>query len=209
MNGFDNQGVDERLSSPAVQRNRDPILGVLNEILPQDSTVLEIASGSGEHAFHFAYHLPQVTWYPSDANVAARASISAWRAKGGPPNLRAPLALDVTRRPWPSVDYDALVCINMLHIAPWEAAEALFAEAQRLPVGGVLYLYGPFKREGSHTAPSNAAFDADLRRRDARWGIRDLETVESLGQSHGLTLERVVEMPANNLSLVFKPDVQA
>nr|WP_297459914.1 DUF938 domain-containing protein [uncultured Halomonas sp.] len=200
-----NESDDARLSSPATRRNREPILAVLDEVLPRDGTVLEIASGSGEHAFHFAYHLPQVIWYPSDASAAARASIGAWRSKGGPPNLRAPLALDVTRRPWPSVDFDALVCINMLHIAPWEAAQALFAEAgKRLPPAGVLYLYGPYKRAGSHTAPSNAAFDADLRRRDARWGIRDLEAVEVLAESHGLALERIVEMPANNLSLVFR-----
>lgn len=205
MNRIDRYGDEARLSSPAAQRNREPILKVLAEVLANDSNVLEIASGSGEHAFHFAYHLPQVTWYPSDANAAARASIHAWRNKGGPPNLRAPLALDVIRRPWPSVDYDALVCINMLHIAPWEAAQALFAEAgKHLPFDGLLYLYGPYKREGSHTAPSNAAFDADLRRRDARWGIRDQEAVEALGESHGLALERIVEMPANNLSLVFK-----
>ncbi|HET8791430.1 MAG TPA: DUF938 domain-containing protein [Modicisalibacter sp.] len=208
MTGFDDCNGGARLSSPATQRNREPILEVLGEVLPNDGTVLEIASGSGEHAFYFSYHLPQVTWYPSDANAAARASITAWRNKGGPPNLCAPLALDVTRKPWPRVDFDALVCINMLHIAPWEAAQALFDGAKRLPVDGVLYLYGPFKREGSHTAPSNASFDADLRRRDARWGIRDLEAVVALGESHGLALARIVEMPANNLSLVFKPDIQ-
>lgn len=197
-------GGAERLSSPAVARNREPILAVLREVLGTHQAILEVASGSGEHAFYFAYSLPQVVWHPSDASAAARSSITAWRSEGGPPNLRPPLALDVIRRPWPYVDYDALVCINMLHISPWAATEALLAEAgENLPTGGVLYLYGPFKRDGRHTAASNAAFDDDLRRRDAQWGLRDLEAVVALAEAHGLLLDRVVEMPANNLSVVF------
>ena len=209
--GFDKSTVsvdgdsDGRLSSPAVARNREPILAVLREVLPDRGNVLEIASGSGEHAFYFAYHLPRVTWYPSDANVAARSSIAAWRNEGGPPNLRPPLALDVIRRPWPYVDYDALVCINMLHISPWAASEALLAEAgERLPSGGALYLYGPFKRDGRHTAPSNADFDADLQRRNPDWGIRDLGEIQALAQANGLFIERIVEMPANNLSVILR-----
>ncbi len=207
MNRFADHSADSRLSSPAALRNREPILEVLHDVLPTDGTVLEIASGSGEHAFYFAHHLPEVTWYPSDASAAARASITAWRNKGGPPNMRAPLALDVTRRPWPLDHFDALVCINMLHISPWASTEALLAEAgTRLSRGGILYLYGPFKRDGAHTAPSNIEFDADLRSRNPEWGVRDLSEVLALGEQHGLMLERVVEMPANNLSVVLKHD---
>ncbi|MFC3281999.1 DUF938 domain-containing protein [Litchfieldella rifensis] len=196
---------DARLSSPAAARNREPILEVLREWLPAHGTVLEIASGSGEHALHFARGLPALVWQPSDPASRARTSIAAWREHAGLPNLRPPVALDVTRIPWPVVAFDALVCINMLHISSWEATQALMAQAgQRLPERGVLYLYGPFRRGGEHTAPSNAAFDADLRARDSRWGIRDLDAVVELAGQHGLVLETVVEMPANNLSVVLR-----
>nr|WP_298413026.1 DUF938 domain-containing protein [uncultured Halomonas sp.] len=196
---------DQRLSSPAVVRNRDAILAVLRDVLPQQGKVLEIASGSGEHALYLARHLPAISWQPSDPNPQALASIAAWRKTESLDNLLEPVQLDVTLRPWPVEDFDALVCINMIHIAPWEAAQALFAEAgKNLEEGGVLYLYGPFKRDGQHTAASNAAFDVDLRRRDPRWGVRDLNDMELLAQENGLGIERIVEMPANNLSLVLR-----
>ncbi|MBF8221432.1 DUF938 domain-containing protein [Halomonas sp. 328] len=198
-------GGDARLVSPAAARNAAPILAVLRDVLPERGRVLELASGSGEHALNFARALPGLVWQPSDPSPQARASIAAWRDAEGPDNLLAPIALDVTRRPWPVAEFTALVCINLLHISPWAAGQALFAEAgARLPSDGVLFVYGPFKRDGAHTAPSNAAFDADLRRRDPAWGIRDLAAVEAEAQRHGLALSRVVEMPANNLSLVFQ-----
>lgn len=205
MQSMDSISGVRRLSSPAVARNRQPILEVLREVLPSRGRVLEIASGSGEHALYFARHLPEIRWQPSDPSPQALASIAAWRESEPSANLLEPLTLDVTVRPWPVTDFEALVCINMLHIAPWQASEVLLAEAgERLPPGGVLYAYGPFRREGRHTAPSNAAFDDDLRRRNPEWGIRDLEAVTALGQRHGLTLDRVVEMPANNLSVVWR-----
>ncbi|WP_355660358.1 DUF938 domain-containing protein [Halomonas salifodinae] len=198
-------GAEARLISPAAARNAAPILAVLRDVLPGQGRVLELASGSGEHALHFARALPCLEWQPSDPSPRARASIAAWRDAEGPDNLLAPIGLDVTRRPWPVADFEALVCINLLHISPWAAGQALLAEAgARLPSDGVLFVYSPFKREGAHTAPSNAAFDADLRRRDPAWGIRDLATVETEARRHGLALTRVVEMPANNLSLVFQ-----
>nr|WP_298373107.1 DUF938 domain-containing protein [uncultured Halomonas sp.] len=196
---------DQRLSSPAVARNRDAILAVLRDVLPQQGKVLEIASGSGEHALYLARHLPAISWQPSDPNPQALASIGAWRKTESLDNLLEPVQLDATLRPWPVGDFDALVCINMIHIAPWEAAQALFVEAGKiLEEGGVLYLYGPFKRDGQHTAASNAAFDVDLRRRDPRWGVRDLNDIEVLAQENGLGIERIVEMPANNHSLVLR-----
>lgn len=207
MQSMDSMSGGRRLSSPATARNREPILEVLREVLPSRGRVLEIASGSGEHALHFARHLPEIDWQPSDPSPQALASIAAWREAEPLENLREPLMLDVVARPWTHRGFDALVCINMLHIAPWAATQALLAEGgEKLPHGGVLYLYGPFKREGRHTAPSNAAFDADLRRRDPSWGVRDLEDVQALGREHGLRLDRVVAMPANNLSVVLRRD---
>lgn len=207
MQSMDSMSGAERLSSPAVARNREPILEVLREVLPRGARVLEIASGSGEHALYFAQHLLHVTWQPSDPSPQALASIAAWRRTEPLDNLLEPVTLDVVARPWPHREFDALVCINMLHIAPWQATEALLAEAgEKLPQGGVLYLYGPFRREGGHTASSNASFDEDLRRRDPSWGVRDLEEVQALGRTHGLAVERIVEMPANNLSLVLRRD---
>ncbi|QPS40966.1 DUF938 domain-containing protein [Burkholderia oklahomensis] len=196
--------------APATERNREPILDVLKRVLPTRGTVLEIASGTGQHAIHFAAALPDLVWQPTDAEAAARASIAAWAADAAPPNLRAPLALDVCVKPWPLAAADAIVCINMIHIAPWEAACALFDGAARvLPDGGVLYLYGPYRRGGAHTAESNAQFDAQLRSRDPAWGVRDLETVVELGRAAGLALDEVVEMPANNLSVVFRKRASA
>ncbi|KVW38061.1 DUF938 domain-containing protein [Burkholderia ubonensis] len=194
-----------RLSAPAAERNRGPILDVLRRVLPARGDVLEIASGTGQHVVHFAAGLPGLHWHPSDPDAQARRSIAAWIAQAGLSNVDAPLAFDVRDASWPFAALDAIVCINMIHIAPWACAEALFAGASRvLRPGGVLVLYGPYRREGRHTAPSNAAFDAQLRSRDPSWGVRDLETVVALGLGRGLDCIEVVEMPANNLSVVFR-----
>ncbi len=191
--------------SPSTARNRGPILEVLARVVPAGARVLEIASGSGEHAVWFAEHLPSVIWVPSDPDAAARASIDAWRAHGGLANVLPALALEATQAPWPLTRADAVVCINMIHISPWRATEALVEGASAiLPRGGVLFTYGPYRRSGAHTAPSNAAFDASLRARDPAWGVRDLEAVESAARAKGFALEEIVEMPANNLSLVFR-----
>ncbi|MDW7747567.1 DUF938 domain-containing protein [Halomonas sp.] len=195
---------DPRLQSPAAARNRQPILEVLQRVLPEHARVLEVASGSGEHAVHLAGAAPGWSWRPSDPVPRALASIAAWREAAGLANLLEPVELDVTGD-WPEETFDAVVAINLLHISPWAVTEALLAGAgAALVPGGVLYLYGPFRREGRHTASSNAAFDADLRARDPRWGIRDLEAVTAEAGRHGLKLDRVVPMPANNLSLVFR-----
>ncbi len=195
---------DARQSSPAAARNRGPILDVLKRVLPQKGLVFEVASGTGEHATHFARHLPDLTWQPSDPDADARASIAAWIAAEPLANIRAPLAFDVTSEPWPIERADAVLCINMIHISPWNATEALLRGAARiLPPGGVLYLYGPYKRNGRHTAPSNAAFDEDLHRRNPGWGVRDLAEVEEAASACALRLSHTVEMPANNLSVVF------
>jgi SAM-dependent methyltransferase len=193
------------LSSPAAARNREPILAVLRQHLPQPGEVLEVASGGGEHAAWFAAAMPQVTWRPSDRDDASLASIAAWREQAGAANLLEPVRLDAAAEAWPVERADAVVCINMIHIAPWAAAEGLMRGAGRvLPPGGVLYLYGPFRVGGEHTAPSNAAFDESLRARDPAWGVRDLEEVTALAQTSGLAMRTCVPMPANNLSVVFE-----
>ncbi|APA87498.1 DUF938 domain-containing protein [Paraburkholderia sprentiae WSM5005] len=196
--------TDARQHSPSAERNREPILAVLRDALPAGGHVLEIASGTGEHAIWFAGALPGLDWQPSDADAAARASIAAWTAHTGLANVRAPLALDVHQADWGVDALDAVVCINMIHISPWSAAQALFDGAgRRLVDGGVLFLYGPYRRGGAQTAPSNEAFDQWLKSRDPEWGVRDMEAVVALGDAAGLTCERVVAMPANNFSLVF------
>ncbi len=204
---------DPRLFAPATERNRDPILAVLTRMLaPRDGAaaldgdVLEIASGTGQHVAFFAARLPGLRFQPSDPDPANRTSIAAWVAEAGLANVRAPLALDVMDEPWPIAHpVGAILCINMIHIAPWAATPALMRGAARcLPPGALLYLYGPFMREGRHTAPSNAAFDADLRARDPRWGVRALEQVRDIAHASGLALDEVVEMPANNLSILFR-----
>ncbi|MDQ0139958.1 DUF938 domain-containing protein [Cupriavidus necator] len=196
---------DARRMAPATERNREPILAVLRQVLPARGTVLEIASGTGQHAVHFAAALPGLTWQPSDPDEAARASIAAWTTHAGLANVRAPLALDVCRQPWGIDAADAVVCINMIHIAPWAAAEALLAGAGKLlGAGGVLFLYGPYRRGGAHTAPSNAAFDAQLRATDPDWGVRDMEAVIALGAAQGLRCDDPVPMPANNFCLVLR-----
>ena len=202
-----NRAADARQFSPSAARNRGPILEVLSRILPKKGIVLEIGSGTGEHAVHFAKALPGLDWLPSDPDAASRASIKAWIATEGLANVRAPVALDVRQVVWGVEDaapFDAIISLNMVHIAPWEAALGLLAGAGRvLRLDGVLFLYGPFMSGGTHTTPSNAAFDADLKRRDPRWGVRDIDDLVGRAASHGLDLREVVKMPANNLSLVF------
>ncbi|WP_349369711.1 DUF938 domain-containing protein [Salinarimonas sp.] len=193
------------LVAPAAARNRDPILDVLRRVLPERGVVLEIASGTGEHAIHMARALPGLIWRPSDPSEEARASIAAWRAHAALANLEAPIALDAAAPAWPVERADAIVSINMIHIAPWEAGLGLMAGAGRLlPPGGPLVLYGPFNLDGRFTAPSNAEFDASLRARDPRWGIRDVADVARAASGQGLALEQRVEMPANNMMLVFR-----
>lgn len=195
---------DPRLYAPATARNRDPILAVLTRHLPQRGLVLEVASGSGEHVVHFAQAFPHLLFQPSDPDPDARASIDAWRAALTLSNVRPAIALDATAEPWPIAAADAVLCINMVHIAPWAAAEGVVRGAARvLPPGGVLYLYGPYKRGGRHTAPSNAAFDASLRSQDPEWGVRDLEAVIALTAAAGFAQPVIEQMPANNLSLVL------
>jgi len=196
---------DARRYAPSVARNKDAIAGVLARYLPSSGLVLEIASGSGEHAVHFASTFPALVFQPTDPSEEARASIAAWRQEAALPNMRAPLALDVTAAPWPINYADAVTCINMIHIAPWEATLGLVAGAARIiPPGGLLFLYGPYKRAGQHTAPSKAGFDASLRERDARWGVRDLETVAAEATAMGFAAPMIEAMPANNLSLIFR-----
>jgi hypothetical protein len=199
------ESSDPRQYRPHVARNRDPILDVLRRILPPRGLVLEIASGSGEHAVFFATHLSARSWQPSDPDAQALTSIAAHRAASGAANLLPPLLLDVTALPWPVERADAVMCCNMIHIAPWAACEGLIAGAQRvLPVGGILYLYGPYKIDGGHTAPSNEDFDGYLRGQNAAWGIRDLGDVTALAQRHDLALVETVPMPANNFSVIFR-----
>lgn len=199
-----------RQHSPSAERNREPILAVLRATLPASGRVLEIASGTGQHAIWFARAMPGLDWQPSDADADARDSIAAWTAHEGLANVRAPLALDVHQPDWGVDTLDAVVCINMIHISPWSAAQALFAGAsRRLVDGGVLYLYGPYKRGGAHTSPSNDAFDQQLRNRDPEWGVRDMEAVVALGASVGLVCDEPIAMPANNFSLVFRKHADA
>ena len=197
--------TDPRRFAPAVARNRDPILDALRPHLPPAGLVLEVASGSGEHVIHFAAALPDLMFQPSDPDPAARASIDAWVAASGQANIRPALAIDAAAARWPIASANVVVCINMIHIAPWAAAEGLMRGAAAiLPAGAPLVLYGPYRRGGAHTAPSNAAFDTDLRARNPSWGVRDLEAVAALAVAHGFGPPLVTDMPANNLTVVFR-----
>lgn len=196
---------DAKRSAPAVARNRDPILTVLQRVLPERGLVLEIASGTGEHAVHFAAGLPGLTWQPTDRGPEALASIDAWAAEAGAANLRPACVLDVTAQPWPVEQADAVVCINMIHIAPPAATEGLLRGAAAvLPEGAPLYLYGPFKVGGFHTADSNMAFEAWLKEQDPDYGLRNLEDVAELAAMLGFDAPETVQMPANNLSVIFR-----
>ena len=195
---------DAKTASSA-ERNREPILRVLRDILPPSALVLEIASGTGEHAVWFSKALPALSWQPTDRDQAAVQSIAAWRDKTGLPNLLAPLQLDAAAGSWLVGKADAVVAINMIHIAPWTATQGLIAGAARvLSAGGLLFLYGPFREGGMHTGVGNAAFDADLRTRNPSWGIRNLDDVAALANRHGFEAPEQFTMPANNLSVVFQ-----
>ena len=216
-----NQSNDARQYAPATLRNRELILEVLLEVLPPTGTVLEVSSGTGEHAVFFAPRLQDRKWIPSDPNPVARASISAWREHCPTDNLYPPITLDARDPVWeveqnelPKQLHDldlklhpiaAIVNINMIHIAPESACLGLIAGAKRiLPPGGILYLYGPFKQRGRHTAESNVAFDQSLQAQNPEWGVRDLDDVLTVAQAHNLSLVKIYTMPANNLSVIFQ-----
>ncbi len=192
-------------SSPSTARNRDPILEVLRSHLPASGLVLEIAAGAGEHAVYNAAALPALTWLPTDPDPEALASIAAWRDHADLPNLLAPVRLDASApETWPVDHADAMVNINMIHISPWAATEGLMSGAGRiLPRGGVLFLYGPYVEADVVTAPSNIAFDENLKNRNPAWGLRHLDDVRALAAQHGIAFSERVAMPANNLSLIF------
>ena len=193
----------QRLSAPSALRNRDPILDVLRAHLPATGMVLEIASGTGEHVAHFAAALPALTWQPTDPEISRCASIDAWAA--GLPNVRPAIPLDTTAPDWPVPDADAVLCINMIHIAPWTAAESLVAGAARLlRTDGLLALYGPYRWANRPMEPGNAAFDADLRRRNPAWGLREVEAVAALAAASGFAAPSLVTMPSDNLMLLFR-----
>ena len=207
---------DGRLDAPAFHRNHRPIWAVLQPFLTGKSgDVIEAGSGTGQHVVDFARRTPEIIWWPSDLNAQHLKSIDAWRAHAGLSNIRPPLRIDLTDPSWcPEMqggsgpgELLAVFCANVIHIAPWRVAEGLFAGAARyLRADGRLFLYGPFKRHGKHTAISNAVFDTSLRGRDAEWGVRDIEALEKLAGSVGLVLHEIAEMPANNLILVFSRD---
>lgn len=197
--------ADQRRHAPAAERNLVPILEVLRRVLPPSGLVLEVASGTGQHVVGFARALPELTFQPSDRDDDTLASVRAFREHEGLPNVLEPVVLDVTARTWPVTSADAIFCANMIHIAPWAACLGLLAGAGRvLPPGAPLVLYGPFKRSGEHTAPSNAAFDESLRQRNPTWGVRDLADVSDEASARGLVLDETVPMPANNLTVVFR-----
>lgn len=197
---------DARQHAPSAARNRDPIWAVLRPELPARGLLLEVASGSGEHTVHFADLAgPGLVFQPSDPDPQARASIDAWAAASGLTNILPALALNAAAGVWPIAHADVVVCINMIHIAPWASAVGLVRGAARvLPPGGLLFLYGPYRRDGRHTAPSNAAFDADLRRRNPAWGVRDIEAVADVATAAGFAAPAIAPMPANNLCVLFR-----
>jgi SAM-dependent methyltransferase len=196
--------TDHRAHAPATARNREPILAVLRRVLPPSGLVLEVSAGTGEHAAFFAAALPHLVWQPTDLDERSLLSIAAHREAAGVDNLRPPLSLDAGSSDWPVKRADAIVCINMIHIAPWTACLGLMAGAARtLPSGGVFYLYGPYKEGGGHTAESNVRFDIDLQLRNPSWGVRNLEDVVALAAEHGLRHAETVAMPSNNRSVIF------
>jgi uncharacterized protein DUF938 len=196
--------TNELLSSPAAERNKDPILTVLESVLPATGNVLEIASGTGQHVCFFAQHLPGITFQPTEPDAASRDSMAVRIREAALTNVETPLALDVLDARWPvAATYDAVLCINMIHISPWPATEALCRGASRhLGTHGKLVLYGPYLENGT-AVQSNLDFDASLKRRNAEWGLRDLEAVTRIAAAHGLQRQQVVRMPANNLTVVF------
>jgi len=203
------RGADARMYSPSAARNRDVIRDAYLAAMPKSGRVLEIGSGTGEHAIHVAEAVPDIVWAPSDPDAASRASIAAWIAATGLSNVEPPRDIDVTSPDW-GVEgaLDGVVSINMIHIAPWAAAEGLILGAARLlKSGGKLFLYGPFSRHGAHTAPSNEVFDGNLKARDPEWGVRDLDDeVATTAAIHGLVLDDVSAVPANNFVAVFRKE---
>ncbi len=207
-------GEDGRLDAPAFHRNYEPIFTVLEPHLRgKRGTLLELGSGSGQHAVEYASRLPDITWQPVDYDAAALRSIEAWRVFSKLPNLQPPLRIDLSDSNWPALyapkipfaSLLAIFCANVIHIAPWKIAEGLFAGAPKLlQPGGTMFLYGPFKRGGGHTAPSNEQFDRSLRARNPEWGLRDMEAVQALAEKNGLTLVETIPMPANNFTLIFR-----
>jgi len=196
---------DGRWVAPAAERNQGPILEVLQRVLPPRGLVLEIGSGTGQHVVHFAKALSQLSWQPSDPDAENRQSIALWSRVEELGNVKPPLALDVRVRPWPIDAADAIVCINVVHVSPWAATLALFDGVREvLPREGVLFLYGPYRRGGRHTAPSNEKFDADLRAHNPEWGLRDIGELAEVADRAGFALAEIVDMPANNFSLVFR-----
>jgi len=197
--------------APATERNRQPILDVLQQVIPAEGNILEIASGTGEHACFFAPYFPNQQWIPSDPDRLLRLSIEAWRQDCKSDNLQIPLDIDVSLPNWETklnnsaiATIGAIIAINLIHISPWSACQGLIAGAGKiLQSGGILYLYGPYKQQGKHTAISNEAFDQSLQFRNPDWGVRNLEDVVKLAEQHQLILQKIVPMPANNLSLIF------
>jgi hypothetical protein len=202
---YEAPAADGRRSAPAALRNREPIADVLAEWLPDKGLVLEIASGTGEHGRYFAARFPNLSWQPSDVHPEALESIRSWRAAANLPNLREPLVIDAASADWPIDNADAVLNINMAHISPWESSLGLLEGASRLlPAGAPLILYGPWLNDDVETAPSNVAFDADLKSRDRRWGLRRVEDFAAEAESRGLELADRRAMPANNVMLLFR-----
>jgi uncharacterized protein DUF938 len=197
--------ADGKWSIPAAERNKGPILDVLARVLPRRGLVLEIASGTGQHVVHFAKALPDLTWQPSDPDAELRESVALRLGEEHLANVNSPIDLDVTKLPWPLPTADAVVAINLTHVAPWSATLALFEGAKALlSTEHVLFLYGPYRRYGHHTSEGNAQFDLDLRSQNTEWGLRDLEAVSDTAACAGFRLAEIVEMPAHNFTLVFK-----
>jgi SAM-dependent methyltransferase len=200
-----NVSGDGRLASPSAARNKEPIAEVLAQVLPQSALVLEVGSGTGEHVVHFARVMPHLTWQPSEQDKDCLRSISAWAAVEAQANVRQPLPLDVTDERWPIAFADAVISINMIHIAPWSVAQALLRGASRiLSPDGRLCLYGPYLVAGEHTSASNRAFDAQLRATNSDWGVRDLDAIANEARAFDIELERTFHMPANNLVAVYR-----
>ena len=196
--------ANELLTSPAAERNKDPILTVLETVLPESGTVLEIASGSGQHVCYFAAAMPKIRWQPTEPDAASREAIATRIRESGLTNVEPPLALDVQEPRWPvAAQYDAVLCINMIHISPWSSTNALFIGAARhLRTGGKLVMYGPYLENGT-AVQSNLDFDSTLKRRNQEWGLRDLDEVTRVAGLHGLQRQQVVRMPANNLTVIY------
>lgn len=194
-----------RLVSPSAERNKGPVADVLKQVLPKEGLVLEVSSGTGQHVVHFAREMPHLAWQPSEREEASLQSVTRWMEEAALPNIRPILRLDVTEKPWPVASAAAVVCLNMIHIAPWSAGAALMRGAQDILItGGTLFLYGPFRRGGRHTSESNEAFDRQLRSQNMEWGVRDLEDVARFAEEHGFGTPDIHVMPANNLSVVFR-----